>query len=113
MDIDLSKYYVAAQDADKSLKALASEILADLDSGKRHRRQKALDARPRLNAAEKRAKDLRALYHSMARALQTYADIERVIVTNKPPAPLPRASFERLASQQRMEHFRRQGRLID
>lgn len=123
MTIDLKPIFDAARTADDEVQHVLDEVGAALKEGTEEGNQKALDLRPTLEAAEKKAKEYNQLYISVRNAQQTSDAARKFIPVQNTEAggqrngsqakEMNRSDFEAMDSAAQMKFAQDGGIVID
>ena len=120
---DLKPYFDAAQAANDEVQRVMDDMNAAFSDGTDEGKSKALEMRPALDAAKKKAEDANALYISMRNAAGVSENgAARVFIpvtdkhassTGDPAREMSRQDFLALDAAARMDYIRQGGTVVD
>jgi hypothetical protein len=122
--MNLKPYLDAAFKADEDVKRILAEMDAAFTAGTPEGKQKALDLRPALEAAQTQAKEANQLYASMRDASLVNDNMASLFTTppdlakedqvdDKSPKVINRAGLKALSPVARIQFFRAGGKVVD
>lgn len=117
--VNLKPYYDAAFAADAEVKRIMAEMDAAFNEGTEEGKTKALELRPKLDEAKKKAGEANQLYISMRDAAsESERSASGNFVSGQADADdkgkvMKRADFNKLSPKERMKFVRADGRLED
>ena len=118
--LDLKPYFDAARAADDEVQRIMNEMNAAFLEGTEESNQKALDLRPTLDEAKKKAEDANALYLSMRNAANVSDGVAKNFVPvsdGSLPADqareMKRGDFLALDAAGRMKFIKDGGKVVD
>jgi hypothetical protein len=120
---NLKPYYDAALKADEEVKRILAEMDTHFNAGTPEGKQKALELRPALEAAQKQAKEANELYASrrdaslvddrMASLFTLPPDTAQTDQSSEGSKTINRAGFQALDPVARMDFIKAGGRIVD
>ncbi len=121
MSIDLKPYFDAARMADDEVQRIMNEMNAAFEEGTEESKQKALDLRPVLDEAKRKAEDANQLYLSMRDAASVSDGVAKNFVPVSDGVNLPasqaremqRQDFLALDAAARMKFIKDGGKVVD